>query len=178
MSGGAAGAPSGGGGDLPPRVLGLDWGTRRVGVAVSDPFGETALPLAVLPADREEVLWPSLRKICDDKDIRLIVVGLPVNMDGSRGPAASAASAFAARAAKETGLPVETIDERLTSADADGRLAETGMRWKERKKRVDQVAASLILASWLERRARRSGPPRTEPAPPPQSRAVEEEGGK
>lgn len=149
--------------DLPPRVLALDWGTKRVGVAVTDPFGEVALPLDVLPGDRPDELWKRVRKICEDKDVKRIVVGLPVNMDGTHGPAAAAAKAFAARAGKETGLPVDTLDERLTSADADGRLAETGMRWKDRKKRVDQVAASLILAAWLDKhRPRTVRPPEVE----------------
>jgi len=135
--------------ELPPRILALDWGTKRVGVAVSDPFGEVALPLDVLPGDREDELVRRLRKICDDKDIARIIVGLPVNMDGTHGPSARAAKGFAERVARWTGLPVETTDERLTSSDADGRLAETGMKWQDRKKRVDQVAASLILAEWL-----------------------------
>jgi putative Holliday junction resolvase len=137
--------------DLPPRVLGLDWGTKRIGVAVTDPFGDAALPLDVLPGDRETELWTRLRKICEEKDIKRIVVGLPVNMDGTHGSSAAAAKAFALRVEKETGIPVETTDERLTSCDADGRLAETGMRWKDRKKRVDQVAASLILAAWIDK---------------------------
>jgi putative Holliday junction resolvase len=138
--------------DLPPRVLGLDWGTKRIGVAATDPLGLMAHPVATIQVESEERLIAALKAIIAEKDIARIVVGLPVNMEGSHGPAAGAAKAFAALVGEKTGLPVETVDERLTSVDADSRLADSGMRWPERKKRVDQVAAALILQAWLEKR--------------------------
>jgi putative Holliday junction resolvase len=120
-------------------------------VAVTDPLGIMAQPLATLSMDDPERFFGALRDIIVEKDVTRIVVGLPVNMDGSHGPAAKAASDFAARVGERTGLPVETWDERLTSSDADSRLAESGMHWKKRKERVDQVAAALILKAWLEK---------------------------
>ena len=138
--------------DLPPRVLGLDWGTKRIGVAATDPLGLMAHPVATIAVVGDDQVIAALKAIIAEKDITRVVVGLPVNMDGSHGPAAAAAKAFAAFVGERTGLPVETLDERLTSVDADSRLADSGMRWPERKKRVDQVAAALILQAWLEKR--------------------------
>ncbi len=138
--------------ELPPRVLALDWGTKRIGVAVSDPLGIMAQPLPTIANEGEEKVLAALRRVIEEKEVARIVVGLPVNMDGSAGPAALAAKEFAEMIARKIGLPVETWDERLTSADADSRLAESGMHWRRRKRHVDQVAAALILQSWLERR--------------------------
>jgi putative holliday junction resolvase len=139
--------------ELPPRVMGLDWGTVRIGVAASDPLGMMAHPVATLDATDEDRFFAELKKIIDDKDITRVVVGLPVNMDGTHGPAAKAAKAFADRVAARTGLPVETVDERLTSMDADSRLHDAGVKdWRKRKGRVDRVAAALILQAWLEKR--------------------------
>lgn len=144
--------------DFPPRVMGLDWGTVRVGVAVTDPLGMLAHPVATLPAGDEKALVAELKRIIEDKDVTRIVVGLPVNMDGSHGPAAAAAKAFAERIGAAVGLPVETLDERLSSVGADDRLRDTGMRdWKKRKERVDRVAAALILEAWLEKEKRCKG---------------------
>jgi putative Holliday junction resolvase len=136
---------------LPPRVLGVDYGRKRIGVAVTDPLGLMAQPLPLLANEGEDEAVAALRGICLEKDVARIVVGLPVNMDGSRGPMALEVEDFARRLGAATGLPVETWDERLTSYDAESRLAEAGMHWRERKKRVDQVAAALILQAWLER---------------------------
>jgi putative Holliday junction resolvase len=139
--------------ELRPRVMALDWGTRRVGVAVSDALGMMAHPVATLAAEDEDALVAELRKIIEDKDITRIVVGLPVNMDGTHGPAARTAQAFADRIGARTALPVETVDERLTSMDADSRLRDQEPRdWKKRKAKVDRVAAALILQAWMEKR--------------------------
>ena len=78
-------------------------------------------------------------------------MGLPVNMDGSHGPAARAAAAFAERIAGALSLPVETVDESLTSMDADSRLREGERDWRKRKGKVDRVAAALILQAWMEK---------------------------
>lgn len=132
--------------------MALDWGTKRIGVAVTDPLGLMAHPVDTLAAEDEAAFFKALRLIIEDKDVTRIVVGLPVNMDGTHGPAARSAKAFADRVAAATGLPVETTDERLTSMDADHHLHDAGVKdWKKRKQRVDRVAAALILQSWLER---------------------------
>ena len=139
--------------ELPPRVMALDWGTKRIGVAVSDPLGLMAHPVATLPAEDEAALVRELKKIIEDKDVTRVIVGLPVNMDETHGPSAKAAKAFADRMAAAIALPFETIDERLTSMDADARLHDAGLKdWKKRKQRIDRVAAALILQSWLEKR--------------------------
>jgi putative Holliday junction resolvase len=117
-----------------------------------------AHPLETVRNEGIEKVLAALRRVIEEKDVARIVIGLPVNMDGSVGPAAKAVRAFADEIARGTGLPVETWDERLTSADADSRLAESGMRWQKRKKHVDQVAAALILQEWLERRRPEAGP--------------------
>ncbi len=146
--------------DLPPRVLALDWGTVRIGVAVSDALGLLAHPVATLGIEDVDRFAAELKKIIEDKDVTRIVVGLPVNMDGSHGPAAAAAKAFAEMVAKRTGLPVETVDERLTSVDANARLAAGGLKdWRKRKGKVDRVAAALILQEWLEKHARKPASP-------------------
>lgn len=137
---------------LPPRVLGIDYGRKRIGVAVSDPLGITAQPLPTVQNTGEDAAIVALVRVCGEKDVTRIVIGLPINMDGSRGPMALEVEAFARRLADAAHLPIETWDERLTSYDAESRLAEAGMHWKARKKHVDQVAAALILQSWLEKR--------------------------
>src|SRR5437870_7540894 len=135
---------------LPPRVLGIDYGRKRLGVAVSDPLGLMAHPLPTIQNTGDDAALAALARLCAEKEVTRIVIGLPVNMDGSRGPMALEVQDFARRLAGLARLPVETWDERLTSYDAESRLAEAGLRWKARKKRVDQVAAALILQSWLE----------------------------
>jgi putative Holliday junction resolvase len=96
----------------------------------------------------------ALAALVAEHEVTRIVVGLPINMDGSVGPAAKAVQAFCDVVAAEVGVPVETWDERLTSYQANAHLAEAGMHWRERKRHADQVAAALILQGWLD--ARRS----------------------
>jgi len=141
------------GGGLKPRALGIDYGRKRVGVAVSDPFGIMATPLPTIAYTDEAGTIAAIRALCEEKGIARIVMGLPVNMDGSRGPMAREVEEFGRKLERATGIQVELFDERLTSFDAESRLAQAGMHWRERKKRVDQVAAALILQSWLERKS-------------------------
>ncbi len=155
--GAGCGGQSGAGGDLPPRVLGIDYGRKRVGLAVSDPLGIMAQPLPTIPFAGEDATIARVKSICEEREVARIVVGLPRNMDGSLGPMALEVQDFARKLEAATGLPVETLDERLTSFEAESRLAEAGMHWRERKRRVDQVAAAIILQSWLDRRG--SAPP-------------------
>lgn len=142
-----------------PRILAVDWGERRVGLAVCDPTGTLASGLETLEvrsaADAVEQVAGAAREVEADS----IVVGLPLLLSGERGSAALAAEKFAAGLATATGLPVSTWDERLTSAMAGRRMQERGERGR-RKGRVDQDAAIALLESWLQKLAadrRRAG---------------------
>jgi len=139
------------------RVLGVDLGSRRVGLALSDPLGVIASPLAVL--ERDDDVFATIVAAAREHDAGRIVVGLPRSLAGGRGPAAAAAEAdiAALRAAAGADLVVESIDERLTTVIAHDQLARTGIKPGRRRAVVDQVAAAVILQSWLDRRASTEG---------------------
>jgi putative Holliday junction resolvase len=130
-------------------ILGLDLGKRRIGVAIADVTALGARPLTTLIRRS----WPRdlelLRAIVADRQVSRIVLGLPLNMDGSEGPAARGARAFAARLRQELAVPVDLYDERLTSFEAEARLKDSPLPRNSRKMMVDQVAAALILEGWL-----------------------------
>jgi putative Holliday junction resolvase len=131
--------------------LGLDLGTRRIGVAVSDELGFTAQPLPTLEPRSEDEALVAIRSLLDRYDVREVVVGLPKNMNGTLGPAAEQALAFATRL-EEGGLAKVTMwDERLTSRAAERLLIEADVRRSKRKRAVDQMAAVLILQGFLDR---------------------------
>jgi putative holliday junction resolvase len=133
------------------RILAIDYGTRRVGLAVSDETGTIALPLSFLPAEPAAQLLEQLQKTANEKGVGEVVVGVPRNMNGTYGPAAEKARAFAAELQKTLTVPVRTWDERLTTVQAHRALIETGMRRDQRKLRVDQTAAAILLQSYLDR---------------------------
>jgi len=133
------------------RYLGLDLGTRRIGVAVSDELGFTAQPLQTLEPKTEDEALAAIRSLLDRYGVREVVVGLPKNMNGTLGPAAEQALAFAKRL-EEGGLAKVTLwDERLTSRAAERLLIEADVRRSKRKRAVDQMAAVLILQGFLDR---------------------------
>ena len=134
------------------RVLAVDPGSRRVGLAVSDPTGTIAQPLATVPAEPRSTLPARLAQMAKDQDAKVIVVGLPRRMDGTYGPEAKAARALASELRKAARLPVELEDERLTSAAAERSLIAGGMRREKRRDSVDRVAATLLLQSHLDRK--------------------------
>ncbi len=139
------------------RILGLDYGARTVGTAVSDPMGWTAQPLETICRKEEDKLRRTLARIaelCRQYDIQKIVVGLPLNMNDSEGERAVLARAFGEKVAARTGLPVVYEDERLSTLEAEEILRETGKPPKDWKKVIDQMAASLILRSYMEKEAR------------------------
>lgn len=142
-------------------ILGIDAGQRRIGVAVSDADGVLALPLTVLDAAPKAPLAEGLRRLCRERAIERVVVGLPLRMDGSEGPAAVSAREFAAWVGRETGLPVELWDERLTTVIAARAMIEGGERRSARRKAIDKLAAQVMLQHYLDCR---SGAGR---APPP-----------
>ncbi len=133
------------------RILGVDWGERRIGLAVSDPSGTIASGLETLvvknPDDAVERVVAAARAA----EVSRVVVGLPLLMSGERGSAAEAAERFAAALADRLGIPVATYDERLTSALSARRLRETGVRTGHERGRVDQGAAIALLESYLLR---------------------------
>jgi len=133
------------------RVLGLDPGQRRIGVAVSDPTRTIASPVRFIDASTEDVAR-TVCDICEEYDISVIVVGLPINLDGSEGASASAARSFAAEIAEAIAIGVEFQDERFTSRTAEAALIEGGVKRRSRKEKRDQVAAAVMLQSYLDRR--------------------------
>lgn len=146
--------------DLPPGpLLGVDPGTKRIGVAASTVLG-TIHPVGFLDAEPRAAMLKRLAALAHERDSVGIVVGLPVNMDGTEGPAAKAARELGAQIAEFTGLPVDYSDERLTSHAAEIALGPMHLTRKKRKGRTDAVAAALLLESYLaDRSARESQGP-------------------
>lgn len=132
------------------RVMCLDYGTARVGVAISDEMAMMALPLETIPAKPQEVFIDRLRVILAEKQASLIVVGIPRNMDGSYGAAATQAKEFIEMLKAKLGIPVEGWDERLTTVSAHRMLSEAGIKTKKHKDKVDKIAAQTILQSYLD----------------------------
>jgi putative Holliday junction resolvase len=138
------------------RALGIDPGSKRIGIAVSDLSGTIASPLLVLERSKSKQHdLHELARIARDEEADVIVVGLPLNMDGSHGKSANAAIAEARRLATLVDVPVEMHDERLTTVTADRSMIDAGLDAIERRKRVDKVAAAIMLQSWLDGRAAR-----------------------
>jgi putative Holliday junction resolvase len=141
-----------------PRILGVDWGERRIGLAVSDPAGVIATGLETVTVRSMQQALDAVTGVAADREVERIVVGLPLLMSGRAGEAAEAAQRFAAALAERSGLPVDTYDERLTSALSERRLREVGVRTGHHRERVDQGAAVALLESYLlSLRSRPSG---------------------
>jgi putative holliday junction resolvase len=138
-------------------VLGVDLGRKRIGLAVSDETGTVALPIGALESQGMERDVAAVHELARERCADEVVVGLPIHMDGREGPAARAAQRFAIRLAEVSGLRVETLDERWTSVAAERALAEGGLRGRDRRGRVDAVAATLLLRTFLERRRAGAG---------------------
>jgi putative Holliday junction resolvase len=134
-----------------PRILAVDWGERRVGLAVSDPQGIIATGLRTLVVRGAADAIAKVAAIATEHEVERIVVGLPLLMSGKRGSAAESAQRFADALATRTGLAVDTYDERLTSALSERRLREVGERRGRTRTRVDQGAAVALLESYLLR---------------------------
>jgi putative Holliday junction resolvase len=132
------------------RVLAIDPGTKRVGVAVSDPTGTIAQALTTVPAEPRDTLVARLAQIATDQEATRIVVGLPRRLDGSYGPEAKSARELADELRKACSLPVEMVDERMTTVAAERSLVAGGMRRAKRRLTVDRVAATLLLQSHLD----------------------------
>ena len=137
------------------RIVGFDVGERRIGVAVSDPTGTLARPLAALPTtgldgNALQVSLDELARLAGDDPLDAIVVGLPRHLDGSPNDMTPRIERFAARLRDRAGLAVILQDERLTSVEAESRLATREKNWRARKGRLDAAAAAVILQDYLD----------------------------
>ena len=132
-----------------PRILAVDWGERRIGLAVSDPLGILAIGLPTLEIRGEAEAVARVADTIREVEADAVVVGLPLTLAGRKGDAALAAERFAQRIQEATGVSVSLYDERLTSAIAQRRLHETGTRTRGRKGKLDQGAAVALLEGWL-----------------------------
>lgn len=134
------------------RILGLDYGTKTVGVAVTDPLGMTVQPLETITRDLDSKIRPTLRRIEEiikELDVEQIVLGLPLNMDGTEGERAACSREFGDMLERRTGLQVVMTDERLTTVEAEEILETCKVARKDYKKYVDSVAAVLILEDYV-----------------------------
>lgn len=135
------------------RVLGLDYGSKTVGVAISDPLGFTAQGLETIERPKENKLRKTLARIeqiIEEYNVEKIVLGYPLNMNNTEGPRVEATREFQAMLEKRTGLQVELQDERLTTVSAERVLMESGVRRENRKAVIDKIAAAMILQTWLD----------------------------
>jgi putative holliday junction resolvase len=132
------------------RILAIDHGSKRMGIAISDELKMIAQPLEFIPAEPLEQFLARLKAILTEKPAELILVGLPRNMDGSYGPAAAAVQEFIAVLKQSVEIPIRTWDERLTSAQANRVLIAGDVRRSKRKEKVDKTAAALLLQSYLD----------------------------
>jgi len=136
------------------RILGLDIGEKRIGVAVSDPSGTVATPLRVLDASTALSSNSELADIVAEYDVSLVVVGLPLSLDGTEGPQAARVRDAAARVNELLAVSIDFADERLSSVEAMRALGAGGVSAKASRGRVDMIAASLLLQGYLDRRTR------------------------
>lgn len=137
------------------RVMALDIGEVRVGVAVSDPGERVASPVCVLPAAEVQACAKPFKRVLEDWEPELLVCGLPLTLAGEEGPQAERIRGVAAAISERTGIPHVFADERLSSAEAKRSLREKGYDEKSMRGKVDMIAASLFLQSWLDERTRR-----------------------
>jgi putative Holliday junction resolvase len=142
-------------------VLGLDYGSKTVGVAVTDPLGMTVLPLETIVRKEENKLRRTCARIEElirERGVTELVLGCPYHMDGTEGARVEKTRLFADMLARRTGLPITLVDERLTTVEADEILAESGIERSRRKEFIDQVAAVLILEDYLGQKKAQTAP--------------------
>jgi putative Holliday junction resolvase len=144
------------GGDITgERVLGLDYGSRRIGMAVSDPLGLTVQPLPPIPREGDKKDIVVLARLAAEMGVTAVVLGLPLLLNGDEGPAAIRARAFGERLQVETSLPVTMWDERLTSVQSERHLIASGVRRVDRKGIRDSLSAMFLLQAALDSRRRK-----------------------
>ena len=136
------------------RVAAIDFGKARVGLAVSDELGALAHPRPALDGKNRRALLETLAELAREEGIERFVVGYPLSMSGETGIAAQRVARFCQQLAKATRVAVELVDERLTSVQAERELAASGTKKRDRRAKVDGVAAAIILQTWLDRQRR------------------------
>jgi len=133
------------------RYLGIDYGTVRIGIALSDPSAIIATPLTTVKAKPDKNAIAEITRICDEKKVEQIIIGLPLHMNGDEGESAKGARKLGTEIMEATNLEVHYIDERLSTVSADKALLEGNVRGEKRKAKVDSVAAAIILQTYLDR---------------------------
>lgn len=136
------------------RLLGLDYGSRRIGAALSDPLGLTAQPLPAIQRRGDNRDIEAIGKLVRGYSVERVVLGLPLLLDGTEGEQAKRARAFGEKISDRLGVPVETWDERMTTVQAERHLIASGVRRKKRKEILDSLSAVLLLQSLLDFRNR------------------------
>jgi putative holliday junction resolvase len=134
------------------RAMGLDLGTKTIGVAISDGLGITAQPTTTIRRQSQAKDMAALKLLVDEHEVTEFVLGLPLNMDGSEGPRAATTRKFGELLTATFALPVHYQDERLTTVAAERALLEGDVSREKRKQVIDQIAAALILQGWLDGR--------------------------
>lgn len=136
------------------KTLGLDLGEKRIGVATSDESGQIALPLATLSGDQPACeIIADILNLADQHEAERIVIGMPTSLSGEAGPAAQKAAQFTRALSAQTSLEVITWDERLTTALAEKTMISANVKRRQRRQKIDKVAATLILQSYLDAHA-------------------------
>jgi putative Holliday junction resolvase len=134
------------------KILAIDFGERRIGLAISEAETDVAIPLTTVRRKSDRQALEAIGKVVDREHIELLLIGEPLNMDGSRGDMARRAISFASKLHSATGVSYEMVDETLTSKAAKERLIEAGVDVKRHRDRVDAVAAQLLLEQYLSDR--------------------------
>jgi len=132
------------------RTLALDYGSQRIGLALSDPTGSLARPLPFLPAKADAKLAREIKVLAEKEGVQLILVGLPRHMNGTLGEAAAKVQAFAAILAQTTPIPLKFIDERLSTVQASRQLQEAGKNTRTQRGQIDSEAAAVLLQGYLD----------------------------
>lgn len=135
------------------RALGIDFGTKRIGIAATDFLGLAARPVEVVASTPRDAAADRVAEIARERESTVLVVGMPVNMDGTPHASEPEVRAFARRCEERTGLPVEFVDERLTTVEAERLMREAGKRRRDHKALVDMFSAAVLLRDWLAARA-------------------------
>ncbi len=132
------------------RIIGLDYGTVRIGVAISDPSAIIAHPKGYIDAEPKKQCIEKIKELCNETEAEQIVIGLPKHMNGDEGDSAKAARIFGAAIAEATNLPIDFLDERLTTVSANNVLTESNMKAPAKKEKIDSIAAAIILQNYLD----------------------------
>jgi putative Holliday junction resolvase len=141
------------------RILAIDYGTRRIGLALSDPTGTLARPLPFLPAQADAKLAREIATLAVAEKAGLILLGLPRHMDGSIGEAAARVEAFAVQLRKASPVPLQLVDERLSTVQASRQLQEAGQDSRRQRSRIDSEAAAVLLQGYLDAQSNLPLPP-------------------